>query len=628
MSKVVRVELTEDEKRVTIDWGGRYDGELVSKCKDLPGATYKPDPSPHWYIQARYDHMKLLREAFGEWLEIGPRLRKWAKKRKNKADILRTLHTEVGSAELPGLEEFYTELYGALHVGPRGKFMDRGEFVATLATGMQSFQCADVRFLADCPNPLNANEPGMGKTMETIGAILENEDTRDGGKLVVAPVSALRTVWERELAHWQDQPVIICYGSPQERRDAIQEATELSNFLEPFWLVTNPGTIQYRGVYEKDMAGRKRLVETVASYPALFELEFSVHVIDEFHKMGLGNTDTLTYKAMRDIKAGKRIALSGTPIGGVPIKLFGILSWLEPEEFTSKWAFAKMWMEIEDGWGNSKKIGGLLKKREDEFYEMLARFMVRRTKDETLPWLPPKNWVDRFAEMDGEQKKQYEQFDREAQLVIEEGTLSATSILAEFTRLKQFAFGVQELETYYAEDEFGDMVAKVRPHPTEDSCKLPVLLDILTDHGVQDGDSKAIVFSQFVEVVEVTAKWLEKQGISTAILHGGVTSADRDARQTAFNEQKDPQVFVMNTLAGGVSINLEAADVVIFLDETWNPDDQTQAEDRAHRGTKTSQVTIYYIRTQNSIEEYIASVTAHKSMVNFNVLDALRERIA
>lgn len=628
--------------RIEITYSG-FNPNFLKLLKKLKNSHFKAKPYPHWWMKKDIESAKMLRGVFGEELELGPLLKRWAKETMRKQRNLAKIAL-ADTAELQRLPEVLPELGRKIHVGPRGVAMTKREFLAALKEP-PSYQAADVLFMATADNPMNLNQPGTGKTLTTIGAIYEGALER-GPKLIVAPMTSLDVVWEEELTRYTDQPVLRFGWNKNERIRLITQATDMVETGDDFWMVVNPQSFQYNRTWEYCDDHAKLKAEGVrltlgklhqcidckevltSEYPEVLWIPWSVAVVDEFDKMGLGNPDTLTYQTLEVINATKKMILSGTPIGGVPIKLFGILSYLHPDIFTSKWGFANQWLDVtKESYelrGEEKEtrvIGDVREDREQAFYEMLSSYMVRRTKEECLPWLPPKLYIEIKAEMSGKQEAQYREFAREAEIRIDEEELNATSVLAEYTRLKQFANAAM---TILGRNDEGRPILR----PTTDSCKLPHVIELLEERGIKAkgksvGDQQVVIFSQFTQIVDMITEELQRLGYPAEKLTGATRPDRRADLQRGFQAGKF-RVLVMNVKAGGVSITLDMADTVIFLDETWNPDDQEQAEDRIHRASRIHQVTVYYIRTKKTIEQYIQAKVLDKSRINKNILDLRR----
>lgn len=625
-------DLSHDGKWMDVKF--QYDAYLVEVMKSLGTGRFvqaEKQGGPLWRFPLDIDNGKQLRKELGAQFVLSPALKKWAMRAVDVSKTLRSL-SAGDTAELQRMPFVLEELGEAIHLGPIGLTYDKVQRAAGLdAPG--SFQTADVAFMAACPWPINANHPGTGKTLETIGAIFE-EGIEKGPKLIVAPLTSLEAVWMNELIAWQDQDVMLCFGSKSRKLSAIDAAVEYAKEGEPFWLITNPDNLRMKQSKELDAVTGEPTgkVEYWSQYPKLNEIEWNIVILDEFQKMGLAN-DTLTARGLNVLKKKKGLGLSGTPIKGKPINLWGILHFLDPDTFSSKWRFAEQWLVIEQG-ARGKQIGDVRKEREEDFWDMIGKYMIRRTKDEVLPWLPPKQRIPIWVEMSGYQKKQYEIFSENAELKIEEEHLTAIGILAEYMRLKQFAICAQEIKPIKTPPF-------AAPFPIEDSCKFPYVEQILEELGIihdkktkddlldeQWSGEQVIIFSQFTRVIDFFEKYLrEKHGIRTAKITGDTPGPMRPKIVKKFqsDDPDRPQVILMNTTAGGTAITLDKADTVIFLDETWVPDEQEQAEDRAHRGSRIHNVTIYYIRTRETIEEYIHQRVEGKDNINKRILDLRRE---
>lgn len=650
-------EVTENHKRVEVFFS--YDSKWVEGIKTVPGARFVPKDKggPKWTVPLEMTAMRKLREVFGESLELGDALKVWGTRLNKQGEQLRNL-AGADTAQLKRLPEALPELYKAIHLGPKGRWMSEKEVAEALA-GPASFQAADVAFGVVQQHPLNGNEMGAGKTLETIATIFE-AGTDDGPTLIVAPKTALRTTWLKELEKWQPHPIYVSTGSKARKLEVLQEFEDEIVFTGfSGFLVVNPDQVRFREelnlctFHKVEMLNaRKSTVKAeakqcpnceyklVSEFPMLHNTLWANIVIDEAHKNAVRNPASLTAKGMFAIKlrdGGKRFALTGTPMGGKLVNLWGLLHYLNPEAFTSKWRWAEQWCGVtkssygsniqrrlkfcsSHSWmadsGKERPSDCTSCKRiEDEFYDMLLPYMIRRTKAEIMPWLPAKQYIDVECDFGTDKHRaQYKQFREEAEVIISQETITAAGILAQYTRLKQFATAYHELKD-------GKLV------PTIDSGKLESLEEKLDELGIfdEDSDQQVVIASQFSQVVDMVYNWLLSKGVPTAKITGSTNKAgERDRIQDEFQEGGKLKALVMTTTAGGVSITLDRASNVFILDETWDPDDQAQLEDRCHRASRIHQVTVYYFRTRNTIEQYINDTTKSKAVNNMNVLDLRR----
>jgi len=535
-----------------------------------------------------------------------------------------------------------------------------------LAEWLRGYQRADTQFLA-ATSALNLNQQRLGKTPETIAAVFE-AGLGDGPHLVCAPKTSLNTVWRFEVERWtaklpKPHEVITYSGemSQQTRANAIEEFWKCIDEEWPVWFVCTYQTVR---------DGAEPFMD-----PKEFPEGWASFTIDEFHKSGLprasGKKDPKSNSkfalAVKEINAQRRYALSGTPMGGKPIKLWGALHFIYPRQYTSKWQWAKTWLQVNNN-GYGSDIGGIQRGREDEFYRAMAPYVVRRLRSEVLPQLPPAQWIDVWCDMTPKQEKQYREFAARAETTIEELQLNAIGILAEYARLKVFADaycaemvnkevncgtcgGSGKIENE-AGANTGSTVSYTCPRclgsgkrtiqhliPSTDSGKLEALVERLAEQGIvgknsagdeAEGESLAIVASQFKEVADMVHAYLNANGIKAVKITGDTKDEDRTVNQMLFREDgkrlpDDPRVIVMTTTAGGVAITLDLVENVHILDETWVPDDQEQLADRAVNTSRMHQIGVYVYRSRNTIEQQIAEANIEKGKINRDILDLRRQ---
>jgi hypothetical protein len=374
--------------------------------------------------------------------------------------------------------------------------------------------------------------------------------------------------------------------------------------------------------------------------PHLHSIAWSAIIADETHKWLINTRGKAAsqvgygFTRLRVVEDGPMYALTGTPLKGKKWNLFGTLNWLWPKTYTSKWRWIGSYFKVEKEvvWagrqrGNieTMKVTGewASDKAEASFFRSLSSIMIRRTKDELRAinpaWMPPeKQYHDVWVDLEPGQKMHYRQMEKDAAAVLDGGRLTATGVLAELTRLKQFAAS----DGVLVNGEF---------KPTLPSGKFNWLLQFLEERGIEpEGDlsddvRKVVVASQFTRLINLWSNELQAKGIRCYMLTGETKDKDRADIVERFQSEDDVRVFLINTNAGGVSITLDAADDIVLMDETWTPDDMEQVEDRVHRASNvTHQVDVWYVRTNGTVEEAIAKVNVNKAQSNHVVLDAQR----
>jgi SNF2 family DNA or RNA helicase len=637
----VLAEISPDGKAILCTFD--YDQETKDAVKEVPGARFigrganSDHPEPHWRMHLGLETGRNLRERLGSALVLGPNLKRWGKEKVQEEDNLRNLAT-AKSAKLDRLPDVLPLMWDLINGRPIPGFPEK--HALSNVREPRPYQTADIKLMSEA-NILNGNGMGTGKTIEAIGSVFE-ADRDEGAHLVVAPVTSHVDPWLEELDRYQPYPII--YGeSPDERRDAMKKAKRMSERTEPFWLIIgfhdlrlkrgNPAHLHKGAPWGTDHY-KKITYPLICENIELMEIPWASVTIDEAHKSGLSNPKTMFARAAHFLDADKRCAMSGTPMGGKPIRLWGMLHWLDPDEFSSKWRWAETWLDIEENEYGGKDIGDIKKGKIEAFGHAHLRHIVRRTKREALPGLPPKQYIDVWVDMTEKQKEQYKTFEALAEIRIEEEHLSAASILAEYTRLKQLSNAKCKIYTKKIKRRATGIEEILKGlEPTHDCPKLDVLIDRLGENGVRVSEpepgARAIVASQSKDMIIMVAFWLSKQKLAVDLLTGDTKQGDERNNVINWYKEKtdEPRILAMTTQTGGVSLNLEMTGSVHILDETWNPDDQEQLEDRGDRGSRTTPLICYYYRTRDSIQEAIYGRSLGKRITNRNILDFRTSRI-
>ena len=551
---------------------------------------------------------------------------------------------------------------------PRSKYEPSRSIVAIEGTGeYEEAQC--IRVSAEDSLYLTSRYVVTHNTLQTVGAMSNAGVT--GDILVAAPSAAVATTWPDELERWApgDECVAIMGTGP--KRHKLFEALGPSPGDHRRWVIVNLEMLRSQWIKPTRVRRPHKVTGKMGwfeekgwwdhKYPEIHEREWAAFVIDESHRCLICHS--ATPQSQTQVRAGAgmipvadgglKIALSGTPMRGKPENLWGTLNWLYPDKYHAYWQWANQWFHVlgdqfeGNKSGNHGEIAGLDETKAKMFYEDIAPIMLRRTKREVRPELPDKlyagtplpyedgtfdehNPIGHWLAMSPKQAKAYHEIAEQAETMLDSGILVANGVLAELTRLKQFAICYGDIETYL--DGKGNEAYRFLPQLP--STKFDWLVEFLDSLGInkhssmepdeEEEERKVVVASQFTAILHMYERELNKLGIECLKITGPVKPEQRKANKDRWQQPGGPRVFLLNTNAGGVSLTLDAADDLVFLDETWIPDDQEQVEDRIHRVSRMHQVTIHYLRTLETVEENIALTAGSRERMTKMLIDGQR----
>lgn len=529
------------------------------------------------------------------------------------------------------------------------------------ARALRSYQRAGVEFMRMNESVLLADDPGSGKTIQTIAAMISSGVT--GDILVLAPSIATQVTWPDELKRWAPGDEFLRVTGTRKKRETELSKLKRESSAPRRWVLCNIEMAKTK--YNDGKAKNGQVVKPHYKhvYPELFFIDYDTKmknprlwdgiVVDESHR-ALITDKSQAYKQtqtrcglgkLQTREGAKRIAISGTPFRGKLHNLWGTLNWLFPGKYTSYWKWVERWFDTSSNYFGGSEITELSHGRSADFHAAIAPFTIRRTKAEIAPDLPPKFYagtvpdgvdfepgkeagvVGHWLKLGPKQQRAYDQMVEEAMSTLDNGTLVANGVLAELTRLKQFATCYGRLDEVFDVD--GYAIPKFVPEMP--SNKFDWLVEFLAELGIipkepQTGPEarKVVVASQFTSVINLYEQELNKMGIATAKITGGVNAKKRQEAVAQFQSDEGPQVFLLNTIAGGVALTLDRADDIVILDETFIPDDQNQVEDRVHRVSRDHNVTVHYVRSLGTIEERIARLTFDRDDIQKQILDGER----
>ena len=412
-----------------------------------------------------------------------------------------------------------------------------------------------------------ADDMGLGKTLQVIAFLLSEYE--EGGRgaekpsLIVCP-SSLVYNWKSELARFAPELTTkVIAGTAAEREQRIAEI--------------GPGEI---AITSYDLL--KRDVE-------LYEdVSFFAQVIDEAQY--IKNPKTKGAKAVKEIRASFKAALTGTPVENRLSELWSIFDYLMPGFLFSYDRFRKE-MEVPIAQNQDEEALHRLQK-------MIRPFVLRRVKADVLRDLPEKIEENYMTRLEGEQQKLYDAHVKELQLMLDgqsddEFNTSKIKILSQLTRLRQLCCDPGLVYENY----------------TGEAAKVDMCMDLVEN--AVDGGHKILLFSQFTTMLDTLQQHLAEAGISYYKLTGATGKQERMDLVERFNRD-DTQVFLISLKAGGTGLNLTAADIVIHFDPWWNIAVQNQATDRAHRIGQKKVVNVYKLVAEGTIEENIIKLQERK----------------
>jgi SNF2 family DNA or RNA helicase len=319
----------------------------------------------------------------------------------------------------------------------------------------------------------------------------------------------------------------------------------------------------------------------------LRDVAFDYVILDE--AQAVKNASSESAKAVRLLNGRHRLAMSGTPVENHLGELWALFDFLNPGMLGAASVL--------------KLSGGAARNPDEETRHLLAQalrpFILRRTKDQVARELPPRTEQTIYCELDAPQRKMY----NELRQHYREGLLRRI----ETEGLKKSSFQVLEalLRLRQAACHPG-LIDKKRVQ--EGSAKLETLLSQLRE--VLDEGHKALVFSQFTSFLDIVRKRLDSSGTVYEYLDGA--TRDRQERVERFQTDPNCKLFLVSLKAGGVGLNLTAAEYVFLLDPWWNPAVEAQAVDRAHRIGQLNQVFAYRLIARDTVEEKVLELQKSK----------------
>ena len=406
-----------------------------------------------------------------------------------------------------------------------------------------------------------ADDMGLGKTVQTLAVLEHERGAENGTSLLIMPTSLVYN-WEMEAKKFTPKMKILNYTGTNRQKNP--EKFGLYDLV-----ITSYGTARIDA-------------EILSQY------FFNYIILDEAQI--IKNPSSIVTKSVNQLKSRKRLLLTGTPIENTTMDLWSEMNFANEGLLGGQNFFKKEFLHPIERKKDEEKYTKL--------YRLIKPFVMRRHKSQVASELPEKIEKVMYIDMTSEQKAKYEEikssYRNEILEHIETTGVKGSQfmLLKGLTELRQLANHPVLLEEKY-EHSAGKFDEVIRS------------LENATAEG-----HKILVFSQFVKHLTLFRKELDDKGFDYAYLDGG--TKDRKKEVNKFQNSKDVQIFLISLKAGGLGLNLTAADYVFILDPWWNPAIEAQAVDRAHRIGQENKVMVYKFITRGTVEEKILALQQSK----------------
>jgi len=457
-------------------------------------------------------------------------------------------------------------------------------------------------------NGILADEMGLGKTIQTISLItyIMEKKKNMGPFLIIVPLSTLSN-WVMEFQKWAPSVVTLSYkGSPAARR-AVQHQIRSGKFN--VLITTYEYIIREKGILAK--------------------LRWKYMIIDEGHRMKNHN-NKLTFTINTCYSTTHRLLLTGTPLQNKLPELWSLLNFLLPSIFKACDTFEQ--------WFNAPfaTTGEKVELNEEEtiliirrLHKVLRPFLLRRLKKDVESQLPDKVEYIIKCEMSGLQRALYNHMQEKGIMLTDTaskpggkgGSKALMNTIMQLRKLCNHPFMFQHIEEAYARHVNMPTDVIQGPDIFRASGKFELLDRIFPK--LKRSGHRILLFCQMTQLMTILEDYLNWRGHKYLRLDGTTKADDRGGMLKEFNSpQSEYFIFLLSTRAGGLGLNLQTADTVVIFDSDWNPHQDLQAQDRAHRIGQKNEVRVLRLMTVNSVEERILAAARYKLNMDEKVIQA------
>ena len=413
-----------------------------------------------------------------------------------------------------------------------------------------------------------ADDMGLGKTIQALSFLQHFRDLNGRLNALVVCPTTLMFNWENEIKKFT--PALTYHIHHGGDRTRNKETLSEYNVI-----ITTYGTLR-------------------SDIKLLLEIPFDYAILDE--SQAIKNPSSKVTKAACLLQAQHRLCMSGTPLQNNTFDIFAQMNFLNPGMLGSLEFFRQEFAVPIDKFGEQD--------RKDHLRKLLYPFILRRTKEQVAKDLPEKTETILFCEMEDEQRKVYEAYRNDYRDKIL-GTIETQGIQRSQLTILQ---GLMKLRQICDSPAILNETDKYPNH----SIKLDELAREITEN---IGDHKALIFSQFLGMLALIRERLKELDIKFEYFDGSTSAQERERAIQSFQNDDSCRVFLISLKAGGVGLNLTAADYVYIVDPWWNPAVEQQAIDRTHRIGQTKNIFAYRMICKDTIEDKILQLQEKKRVL-------------
>lgn len=480
--------------------------------------------------------------------------------------VIDELYNERNEEELfVQLEEKYDRLRGFKSI----REVEPPKHLQPILRPYQAFGFQWLNYLSEVNwGGILADDMGLGKTVQALSFLQHYRDTHDRLRALVVCPTTLMFNWENEIRKFSpDLTYHIHHGGERTRNKVMLDNKNV--------IITTYGTLR-------------------SDIKMLVEMDFDYVVLDE--SQAIKNPASKVTKAASLLRARHRLCMSGTPLQNNTFDIYAQMNFLNPGMLGSMEFFRQEFAIPIDKFGEQD--------RKDHLRKILFPFILRRTKEQVAKDLPEKTETILWCEMEDEQRKIYDAYRNDFRDKIL-GTIETQGVQKSQLTILQ---GLMKLRQICDSPAILNEQDKFENH----SIKLEELGREITEN---ISNHKALVFSQFLGMLALIRQKLKELGVDYEYFDGSTSAIDREKAIQRFQNDENCRVFLISLKAGGVGLNLTAADYVYIVDPWWNPAVEQQAIDRTHRIGQTKSIFAYRMICKDTIEDKILQLQDRKRVL-------------